>query len=198
MEEIVLASGSATRRLILESAGLRVVVDKPEIDEASVKDDCRSRGLTVLETAAYLALAKAKAVSPRWPGRLVLAADQMLDCADEWFDKPADRASAANQLARLSGKTHRLVSSAILLRDEGEVWRATTMAELSMRPFSKAFIDDYLLRAGDDVLRSVGGYRIEGIGVQLFESIVGDHFTILGLPLLPLLSGLRELEVLPS
>jgi septum formation protein len=128
----------------------------------------------------------------------VLAADQMLSCDGEWFDKPADRAAAARQLARLSGRTHRLISSAVLSRDGAIVWAATTMAELTMRPLSDAYIDHYLQTAGDVVLNSVGAYQIEALGVQLFESIRGDHFTILGLPLLPLLAFLRDARVLPS
>jgi septum formation protein len=154
--------------------------------------------MTVEETAQALALAKANDVSPRWPGRLVLAADQMLDCEGDWFDKPADRAAAARQLVRLSGRTHRLISSAVLSRDGTIVWSATTMAELAVRPLSDAYIDDYLEAAGEGVLSSVGVYQIEGLGVQLFQSIRGDHFTILGLPLLPLLAFLRDARVLPS
>jgi septum formation protein len=117
MEAIILASGSAARRAMLVSAGVAIEVDRPGVDEAAIKAGSRSRGMTVEETAQALALAKANDVSPRWPGRLVLAADQMLDCEGDWFDKPADRAAAARQLVRLSGRTHRLISSAVLSRD---------------------------------------------------------------------------------
>jgi septum formation protein len=173
-------------------------VDKPEIDEGSVKQLSRSRGLTAEATAAALALAKAAIVSARRPGRLVLAADQMLEYDGQWFDKPADRIAAARQLSHLSGKTHRLISSAILLRDGVTLWEATTTADLTMRELSEAFIGDYLAAAGDGVLGSVGAYQIEGLGAQLFDAIRGDHFTILGLPLLPLLAFLRAVGVLPS
>jgi septum formation protein len=198
MEPIVLASGSASRRAMLAAAGITFTVDRPEIDEGAVKLRGRSRGLTVEATAAALALAKAMAVAPRWPGALVLAADQMLECDGEWFDKPAGPTAAARQLSRLSGKTHRLISSAVVVRDGVALWDATTMADLTMRELSEAFIGDYLAAAGDGVLGSVGAYQIEGLGAQLFDAIRGDHFTILGLPLLPLLAFLRAAGVLPS
>ena len=198
MEEIVLASGSASRRAMLEAAGIAFTVDKPEIDEGAVKHQSRSRDLSVEATAAALALAKAAIVSARRPGRLVLAADQMLECDGEWFDKPSGQAAAARQLSCLSGRTHRLVSSAIVLRDGVALWDATTTAELAMRELSETYIRDYLAAAGDGVLGSVGAYQIEGLGVHLFGAVHGDHFTILGLPLLPLLAFLRDVGVLPS
>ncbi len=195
---MVLASGSAARRDMLRAAGLSIDVVGPDVDESAIKLACRRMGMTVAEAAIELALAKARAVSPRRAGRLILAADQLLECEGAWFDKPTDRAAAAEQLSRLSGKTHRLVSAAILLRDDARLWHSVAMAELTMRRLSDGFIDDYLDRVGNAVLSTVGGYQIEGLGIQLFEDVSGDHFTILGLPLLPLLRFLREARIMAS
>jgi septum formation protein len=188
---IILASGSATRRDILESAGLAVIVDRPDVDEDTVKRDCRSRGLSAAETAETLAAAKAAQVAVRHPGSITLGADQMLESDGEWFDKPSDRAAAIQQIGRLSGRTHRLISAVVAMRGATVIWRTVDRAELTMRPLSSAFIESYLDRVGDRVLSSVGGYQIEGPGIQLFSEIRGDHFTILGMPLLPLLGFLR-------
>jgi septum formation protein len=189
--QIVLASGSATRRILLEAAGLSIIVDRPDVDEGAVKRDCHARNLTAAETAETLAIAKAGQVMPRHSGSIVLGADQMLECQGEWFDKPSDRMAAIRQIGRLSGQTHRLVSAVAAMRDGEVIWRAVETAELTMRPLSRSFIESYLNMAGDQVLSSVGGYQIEGPGIQLFSKICGDHFTILGMPLLPLLAFLR-------
>jgi septum formation protein len=188
---IVLASGSATRRTMLESAGLAVIVDRPDVDEDAVKRDCRGRGLSAAETAETLARAKAVQVAARHPDSITVGADQMLECDSEWFDKPSDRAAAIRQIGQLSGRTHRLISAVVAMRGATAIWRAVDSAELTMRPLSSAFIESYLDMVGDQLFSSVGGYQIEGPGIQLFREIRGDHFTILGMPLLPLLDFLR-------
>jgi septum formation protein len=195
---VVLASGSASRRRLLEAAGLSVVIDKPDVDEDQLKRRARESGLDTERAAASLAAAKAERVAPRHSGRIVIAGDQMLDCDGVWFDKPADREAAHRQLAQLSGRTHRLVSAAIAVRDGVALWQAVDIATLAVRPLSAAFIDQYLDAVGSRVCDSVGAYQIEGLGVQLFERVEGDHFTVMGLPLLPLLAFLRAERVLES
>ncbi len=190
-ETIVLASGSATRRIVLESAGLSIVIDRPDVDEGKLKDDCRRRNLTASDTAATLAAAKAGQIVSRHPGKIVLGADQMLECEGDWFDKPTDLAAARQQLQRLSGRTHTLRSAITAMRDGQTIWSVIDSAELTMRPITSLFIDSYLDEVGEQALSSVGGYQVEGPGIQLFGEIRGDHFTILGLPLLPLLGFLR-------
>lgn len=192
MSLVVLASGSATRRDMLERAGVEVLVDPARVDEAALRDSLIAAGADAARAAETLAEVKALQVSARHPGALVLGADQMLDCEGTWFEKPADRAAARAQLLALRGRRHMLVSAVVAARDGGRVWHAVERARLTMRPFGEAFLDTYLERAGDDVLSSVGAYRIEALGIQLFARIEGDHATILGLPLLPLLDFLRD------
>jgi septum formation protein len=192
MAALVLASASATRRAMLERAGLTVTIDAPDLDERAIKDDCRKRGLSAGETAIQLAIAKAARVAPRHPGAIVLGADQMLECGGEWFDKPTDQAAAARQIAKLSGRTHTLFSAVAVVRDDAVIWRGLESAELSVRVLSAKFIESYLDRIGDAALSSVGGYQVEGLGIQLFDAIRGEHSTILGMPLIPLMGFLRD------
>ena len=189
---IVLASRSATRAAMLAHAGVAFAVDTAPVDEASVKAAMRAETDNPARVAEVLAELKATRVSARHPGAIVIGADQMLDCERDWFDKPEDRAAARRQLAALRGKTHRLVSAVVAVRDGQRLWHHTDTARLTMRRFTDAFLDRYLEMAGDDVLASVGAYQLEGLGAQLFMAVEGDHFTILGLPLLPLLDFLRE------
>ena len=198
MEPLVLASDSATRRTMLENAGLEIIVDKPEVDEDGVKFEGKVHRWTAADTAGKLAEAKARQVARRHPGRIVLGADQMLECDGAWFDKPVDRATAAAQIAKLSGRTHMLFSAVVAVRGGAVLWRGLDTAELSVRPLSPEFIETYLDRAGEGVLNSVGGYQVEGLGIQLFDAIRGDHSTILGMPLIPLLAFLREQGVIAS
>ncbi|MBP2306189.1 septum formation protein Maf [Azospirillum melinis] len=189
--KLVLASGSRTRAAMLEQAGLPAILDRPLVDEDEVKATGRAEGVPADAVAEALAELKAQRITRRHPGALVVGADQMLDCEGRWFDKPADRAAARAQLLDLRGKTHQLVSCAVVVRDGERMWHKTDSARLTMRNFSEAFLDDYLDRVGDDVLHSVGAYQLEGLGAQLFHRVEGDFFTILGLPLLPLLGFLR-------
>lgn len=195
-DRIVLASGSATRRVLLESAGVPFVVDTSPVDEDAVKQAMRAETDNPARVAEVLAELKATKVASRHPGAIVIGADQMLECERVWFDKPADRAAARAQLCALRDKSHRLVSAVVAVRDGQRLWHHTEAATLTMRRFSDAFLDDYLDRAGAAVLSSVGAYQVEGLGAQLFRTIEGDHFTILGLPLLALLDFLRENGVL--
>ena len=144
------------------------------------------------ETALRLAEAKAIDVSRRNPGARVIGADQVLALGNKIFGKPRDRAHCHEQLQELRGQTHVLISAVVLAKDGMTIWTHTDEAQLIMRDFSDEFLEDYLDAIGDDCTTSVGGYKIEGRGVQLFQSISGDHFTILGLPLVPLLVQLRE------
>jgi septum formation protein len=198
MEPLVLASGSATRRLMLENAGLEIIVDKPDVDEGSIKAECLDHHRPVTDAALRLATAKASQVAVRHPGRFVIGADQMLDCDGEWFDKPVDRAAAARQIGKLSGRVHALYSAIAVVRDGTVVWSTVNKAELSVRPLSPDFIESYLDQVGDAVLSSVGGYQVEGLGIQLFDAIRGEHSTILGMPLIPLLAFLRGKGVVLS
>jgi septum formation protein len=135
---------------------------------------------------------KAHRVAGRHGGALVLGADQMLECNGDWFDKPVDRAAAAETLRRLSGRTHRLIACAVIVKDGGRIWHQIDSADLTVRPLGEDFIAAYLDAIGDDAFKSVGAYQIEGPGAQLFTRVRGDYFTVLGLPLLPLLGFLRE------
>jgi septum formation protein len=192
MAALVLASASATRRAMLERAGVTVTTDAPDLDEGAIKEDCHRRGLSAGETATQLAIAKAVRVAPRHPGDIVLGADQMLECGGEWFDKPADRVAAARQIGKLSGRTHMLFSAVAVVRDDAVIWRGLESAELAVRTLSAKFIESYLDRIGDAALSSVGGYQVEGLGIQLFDAIRGEHSTILGMPLIPLMGFLRD------
>ncbi len=188
---LVLASASSSRASMLKAAGLAITVEPASIDEISVKESLRDSGADAAAVAATLADLKAVQVSRNHPGALVVGADQMLECEGVWFDKPTGVDGAREHLLKLRGRTHELVSAVCVLRDGEALWRHTESARLTMRRFSTAFLERYLSEEGDSVCESVGAYRIEGVGAQLFSAIEGDHFTILGLPLLPLLDFLR-------
>lgn len=194
---LVLASGSVARRRMLEGAGLDFVVDVPRVDEEAAKSAFRSEGLRPRDQADALAELKALSVSNRREG-YVIGADQMLALGRETLDKPKDRAEAASHLRRLRGQSHELITAAVVAKDGAVIWRHVDTPRLRMRPFSDAFIETYLDRAGDAVLSSVGAYQLEGLGAQLFERVEGDFFSVLGLPLLPLLAFLREHNVAPT
>jgi len=195
---VVLASASAARRRLLADAGIDVTADAPRVDEDSVKAAFRADGAGPGDAAEALAEMKAQRVTTRHPGAFVIGADQVLICEGHWFDKPADRADAAAHLRALSGRRHQLVVTAVVVRDATRLWHYTDRAELAVRPLSDAFIESYLDAAGPAVLHSVGAYQLEGRGAQLFTEVRGDFFTVLGLPLLPLLGFLREHKVVAT
>ena len=190
-QPLVLASQSAARRSLLAAAGIPHEVHPAHIDEPAL---ARAAGATATpaEIAALLADAKAAAVARELPGRLVLAADQTLGCDGRVFWKPADRVAARAQLAALRGRAHALHAAVTLRQDEVVRFAGVYSAHLTMRDFSDRFLDDYLAAAGDGALASVGAYQLEAAGVHLFEAIEGDYFTILGLPMLPVLAALRN------
>lgn len=195
METLVLASGSRTRARMLEAAGVPIEIAVAAIDEPELMASLQNSGAAVERAAEVLAEMKAKRVATRFPGRLVLGCDQMLECGGQWLDKARDAGHAREQLKMLRGRPHNLITSAVLVRDEERIWHHTEKAEMRFRAFSDAFLDDYMARAGEEILQSVGGYQLEGLGAQLFERIQGDFFTILGLPLLPVLAILRQHQV---
>lgn len=188
-QPLVLASKSDIRGKILAAAGLRFAIRPAEIDERAI--EAQSRASDASAVAAVLARAKAAAVAAAMPGHAVLGADQTLALGLRRFAKPANRAEAAEQLRALRGNTHALHSALALTRDGEVLFEYGETARLAMRDFSDRFLDDYLDMAGDSALASVGAYQLEGIGIHLFERVEGDYFTVLGLPLLPLLAFLR-------
>ena len=193
---LLLASTSTTRRTLLEAAGLPVETEAPGVDERAVEAATLAEGAGPGEVARRLACAKALAVSRRRPDAIVVGADQTLDCAGELFHKPADAAEARAHLARLAGRTHTLHSAVALARDGVVMHVLVADAHLAMRALSGATIERYVALASDRAFQSVGAYQIEGLGIHLFERIEGDHATILGLPLLPLLAALRDMSLL--
>jgi septum formation protein len=188
---LILASGSAARRRMLEAAGLTFSVESPRVDEEAAKASLRAEGLKPRDQADALAELKALSVSRGREG-FVISADQMLAVDGAVLDKPKNLAEAREHLLRLRGKTHELLTAAVVAKEGAIIWRHVDVPKLRMRPFSDAFLDDYIARAGDATLRSVGAYQLEGLGAQLFERVEGDYFSVLGLPLLPLLHFLRE------
>jgi septum formation protein len=190
--EVVLASASRARLELLRHAGLRLRAEPARVDEAEVKVSLRAERADAAAAAETLAELKAQKVSQRAPGALVIGADQILECEGRWFDKPPDRAAAAAHLRALGGKTHALVTAACVVCGGVRIWHIREAPRLTMRPLDTAFIEFYLDAAGPEVLETVGAYRLEGLGAQLFTKVSGDYFTILGLPLLALLGFLRE------
>lgn len=194
MTRLILASASASRAGLLAAAGVAFDVVLARIDEDAVK----ASGLEPHAVAAMLAELKAGEVSASHPGRLVLGADQVLVADGMLMSKAGTRADAADQLRRLRGKRHGLISALALVRDGRTIWQHLDQATLAMRSLSDGFLESYLDAEGDAVLSSVGCYRLEGMGAQLFDSVEGDYFSILGLPLLPLLSALRGFGVIAT
>ncbi len=198
LKPFVLASRSASRIALLSEAGLPFEAEASDVDERAVEAPLLAAGADPGAIALRLACAKALDVAARRPGALVLGCDQTLGLDGERFVKPADRAAARAQLSRLRGRTHELHSAMALAEGNHVFWRTVSVARMTMRAFSEPFLDDYCARAGDAVLSSVGCYQLEGLGVTLFEAIEGDYFTILGLPLLPLLAELRRIGQIPT
>jgi septum formation protein len=196
MMPVVLASASKIRSDLLHSAGVDHTCETSAIDEDIIKNQVRADGGTVETAAAALATAKAGDVAARYGQALVIGADQILECDGRWFDKPPDIKAAADTLAALRGRRHRLISAVSVYQGGAAVWHHLETPTLSMRDFSDGFLEHYIEAAGPGILQSVGAYRLEDIGAQLFSDIDGDNFTILGLPLLALLDFLRKVDVL--
>lgn len=195
---VILASASSSRRRLLRNAGIKFEADAAHVDEDEIKRALKAEGASAAQTAETLAELKAQRISRRYPGILVIGADQMLDCNGVWFDKPSDLDHAAAHLAALGGKEHSLLSAVCVVRDGVRLWHYNDMARLTMRSLTDSFIADYLADVGEDALSSVGAYQLEGRGIQLFARVDGDFFSILGLPLLPLLDFLRNNGVIPE
>ncbi|NVK33577.1 MAG: Maf-like protein [Rhodobacteraceae bacterium] len=194
--KIVLASGSRIRAELLQNAGLKIDIDPASVDERAIEAPLIEAGVSPEDHASVLAEAKALNVAARRPDDLVIGADQVLAFDGRRYTKPEDMTAARRQLLEFSGKTHELLSAVVITQKDQTIWRHVSTARLTMRDLTPEFIGRYLSAAGESALSSVGAYQLEGLGVQLFEKIEGDYFTILGLPLLPLLAQLRSMEIL--
>ncbi len=197
-ETVILASASASRAAVLRNAGVAIECKPADIDEDAVKAGFRRDGRSAADVATSLAEMKAQRVGGDHAGRFVIGADQMLQCGGAWFDKPVDLDHARGHLRALRGKTHELFAAICVVRDGVCVWRHLDSARMTMRPFDDDFLDAYIDAVGAAACESVGAYQLEGLGARLFSRIEGDYFTILGLPLLPLLGFLAGHGVVAS
>lgn len=195
---LVLASASPFRRALLENAGLVFKARAAEIDERALEKPLEDKGAAPETVALELAEAKARDVARHFSGALVIGSDQTMSLGSRVYHKPKTMAEAAAHLLSLSGQAHRLNSAIVLLRGDEVVWRHVSSAHMTVRPLTAEFVERHLERVGEKALSSVGAYQLEGEGIQLFEKIEGDYFTILGLPMLPLLSKLRELGTIDA
>ncbi len=192
---LILASGSKARQMLLKNAGLQFSAVPASVDERAIEENLPLAGRDPVSVARHLALAKANEVSRRFPGAYVIGCDQTMSLGPKIFHKANSIAEARETLLALRGRAHFLNSAVCLVRDEQLLWSEVVKACMQVRQFSHEFLAGYLQRNGDAVLSSVGCYQLEGEGVQLFDTIAGDYFTILGLPLLPLLAALRQHEI---
>ncbi|AIK97056.1 Maf family protein [Candidatus Odyssella acanthamoebae] len=195
---LILASQSSSRAKILKNADIFFKAVPSAVDEGEIKSRAKGKGWSIQETALELARAKARVVTQIYPQDYIIGADQMMQCDGRWFDKAASLQEAKDQLRFIQAKLHTLPSACVIFRQGQEIWSTVVTPELAVRPLSDAFIDAYVARLGDEILRSVGCYQVEGLGAQLFEEIKGDIFTIMGLPLLSLMAELRRLGILMS
>ena len=187
---LVLASGSEIRANLLRNAGVDFVVEKARVDEEMIRLALQEDGANPRDIADALAEAKARKVSQKLPGVMVLGCDQVLDFGGEVYSKPESAEQAGEQLRALRGQTHRLLSAMVIYQNGEPLWRHVGVARLTMREFSDAYLDDYVTRNWESIRHSVGGYKLEEEGVRLFAKIEGDYFTILGLPMIELLGYL--------
>lgn len=195
---LILASSSKARHSMLKNAGIDCEAIASMIDEEGYKQSMKAEGASAAEAAETLAEMKALRMYRQQPDGIVIAADQMLECNGIWFDKPQDRDNCRAQLMALRGKTHQLVSAAVIYKEGSRIWGTIDTAHLTMRSFTEEWLEEYLDAAGEEIFNCVGGYQLEGIGAQLFTEIRGDYFTVLGLPLLPLIGFLRDHGVLKA
>jgi septum formation protein len=195
---IILASGSQSRRQLLSGAGVAFGIAPADVDERGLRDAAIARDAALSPGALALILARAKAeeVAARHPEAIVIGADQMLALDGQLFEKPKDMTEARTHLLAMRGRTHQLHGGIAVIAPGGPLWSHESTAHMTMRAFSNAFLEQYLVAAGAQICQSVGAYQLEGLGIQLFQRIEGDYFTILGLALSPLLAHLRELGAL--
>ena len=194
LSHLILASKSSTRQRLLANAGIDFEVCAAQIDEDAIRSRCRKENKIVETTALKIARTKGSVVSAKFPESFVISADQVLEQDKKWYEKPSNRAAARAQLKALSGGRHRLITACCVYFGNNEKWHDISIAQMSVRNLSNTFIEQYLDSIGNDAFISVGAYQLEGRGVNLFDAIDGDFFSILGLPLLPLLARLRQLS----
>lgn len=198
MPEIILASSSAVRRQILAAAGVVASAQPARVDEETIKASLEAEGAKPRDIADTLAEMKARRIGDRNPGAVVIGCDQVLEFDGRTWGKPATPSDAREQLRMLRGQTHRLLSAVVLWHEGGPQWRHVGEARLTMRDFSDDWLDGYIARTWNDIRHSAGGYQVEAEGVRLFSGIQGDWFSILGLPLLPLLGYLGDRGFIPT
>ncbi|RCK53948.1 septum formation protein Maf [Thalassospira profundimaris] len=198
MNRLVLASGSKARLTMLQNAGIDCEAVASMIDEDGYKQAMKAEGASAMEAAETLAEMKALRMYRQRSDAIVIAADQMLECNGIWFDKPRNRDQTRAQLQALRGKRHQLVSAAVVYKEGSRIWGKIDTAHLTMRNFSDDWLEWYLDQAGEEIFHCVGGYQLEGLGAQLFTEVKGDYFTVLGMPLLPLIGFLRDHGVLKA
>ena len=198
MTRLILASSSKARHSMLTNAGVACEAIASMIDEDGYKQSMKAEGASAAEAAETLAEMKALRMYRQQPNGIVIAADQMLECNGIWFDKPRDRDNTRAQLRALRGKTHQLISATVIYKEGSRIWGTIDTAHLTVRNFTDEWLEDYLDATGEEIYNCVGGYQLEGIGAQLFTEVRGDYFTVLGLPLLPLIGFLRDHGILKA